>query len=151
MRSLQAAEQAASLRSYKPTPVGDARSKWERGGPEAAGSSSPAGVKNEARLGVAKAKQVFAAKAEGAQGGKTGSQMEEALRKLHGKGVVPAKMAFNVGSKSGTQHSEAMKAFQSQDGTNMSTGFFHKTPVAASKPAAKISDGVRCTASDRGE
>jgi len=77
---------------------------------------------------VAKAKQAFAAKVDGESSAKQGSQMEEALRKLHGKGVVPTKLAFGTQSKEGTQHADAMKAFMGKEGASVSTGFAKKPP-----------------------
>ena len=84
----------------------------------------------ERAQGVRAAKQAFAAKAEESMGGsKGGSQMEEALRKLHGKGVVPTKMAFGTKSAGGSQHAEAMKALQGQAGADVTTGFVKRDQV----------------------
>ena len=111
LRGLQQAEQASVARSFKPgaSPF--------KGASTSAGSSvsaSPAGMAGSP-MGVVKAKQAFAAKVDGESSAKQGSQMEEALRKLHGKGVVPTKLAFGTQSKEGTQHADAMKAFMGKE------------------------------------
>ena len=132
LRGLREAQQATSA-----APAGGARGAWapkptiERA-PAASSSDGPVAG---SPLGVNRAKQAFAAAMEKQSGAKTGTQMEEALRKLHGKGVVSAKKAFGTQTKEGTQRSEALKAFQSQAGTDMSTAALKRSEVVTSKPA----------------
>ena len=117
-------EKAHSVRSFKPTIA----------------EAAPSAVNAQGeKVSVARAKQALAQKEQSEQNGsKQGSQMEEALRKLHGKGVVPTKQAFGIGAQNheGTQKSEAMKAFMNKDGTDMSTGALKKTAVMS--PPSKV-------------
>jgi len=155
LRGLEAAQQssgggggsqhAAALRGLEAAQAGakasvSASPSWAVGG---GGASST--VVSESPFGMQKAKAALFQKEEREAGAHKGSQMEEAMRRLHGKGVVPTKQAFGTKSKDGTQHSNAIKAFQSNLGAEtVSVGYMKKSSLPASgpKPAAKqASDG----------
>jgi hypothetical protein len=135
LRGLQQAQESSSSGAAKER----VHRQWEAKGAAASASAASAasgasgGSASGLAGGVAGAKQAFAARAEEAERSHQGSQMEEALRKLHGKGVVPTKLAYGTKSSAGTQHSESMRALMQKAGTELSVGGLKKSELSGGR------------------
>jgi hypothetical protein len=133
-----ASQHAVALRSLQRAETAP-EADWS-GGARGGGGASSTGGGGAARgsVGVARLKQELlegqgGSGRDGGRGGRGGgSQMEEAMRKLHGKGVVPTKQAYAIKAKQGSQHAEAMNKLKQMqgDGVDVTTGYLKRSSLS---------------------